>query len=278
MLFEKLVEEIYPQSKLLRYWTLQGGVSAQVTALEIEQPDGQQKRLVVRQHGAADLAQNPNIAVDEFTLLHHLKSAGLPVPTPYFADNVCIVVEFIDGATEFTPDVHQLAAQLVRIHSVEPLPFLPSKTLNPRPAVMDEALDEGRIRDVLDSVWPLPQVNKPVLLHGDYWPGNVMWKDGRIAAVIDWEDAAVGDPLMDVANARLELLWAAGVEAMETFTAHYQQLMPDLDFTHLPYWDLFAALKPMGRLHEWAGDAVTEQKMRDGHRLFVSRAFERLVV
>jgi aminoglycoside phosphotransferase (APT) family kinase protein len=34
----------------------------------------------------------------------------------------------------------------------------------------------------------------------------VLWRDGRIVAVIDWEDAQVGDPLADLANTRLELL------------------------------------------------------------------------
>jgi aminoglycoside phosphotransferase (APT) family kinase protein len=37
--------------------------------------------------------------------------------------------------------------------------------------------------------------------------------------VLDWEDAAIGDPLADVANVRLELLWARGIEAMEPFTS-----------------------------------------------------------
>ena len=34
--FEQVVQKIDPQSKLLRTWKLTGGVSAQVTGLEIE--------------------------------------------------------------------------------------------------------------------------------------------------------------------------------------------------------------------------------------------------
>lgn len=45
-----------------------------------------------------------------------------------------------------------------------------------------------------------------------------MWRDGQLAAVIDWEDAQLGDPLADVANARLEILWAFGIEAMLRFS------------------------------------------------------------
>ena len=58
-----------------------------------------------------------------------------------------------------------------------------------------------RIRDMLASAWPFPRPNPPALLHGDYWPGNILWKDGRLAAVIDWEDACLGDPLVDLAMA-----------------------------------------------------------------------------
>jgi aminoglycoside phosphotransferase (APT) family kinase protein len=119
-----------------------------------------------------------------------------------------------------------------------------------QPARLDEALSEGRIREVLEPVWPLPQRNKPALLHGDFWPGNTLWKHGRLLAIIDWEDAALGDPLADVANARLEVLWAFGLEAMNGFTGCYKTLMPALDFGDLPYWDLGAALRP-ARAGDW---------------------------
>ncbi|HEU5369858.1 MAG TPA: hypothetical protein VFU69_15405, partial [Ktedonobacterales bacterium] len=84
--FAQVLYKFAPQSRLLRAWDLQGGVSARVTALEIERPDGQHEKLLVRQHGAADLASNPQIAADEFGLLRVLRSVGLPAPTPYYLD------------------------------------------------------------------------------------------------------------------------------------------------------------------------------------------------
>ena len=146
----------------------------------------------------------------------------------------------------------QLAMQLSRIHEVDcarlDVSFLPrhvgkvAERIGERPEMVDEAFEEGRIRDVLEGVWPLPQGNASVLLHGDFWPGNILWRDGQIVGVIDWEDAALGDPLADIANSRLELLWAFGVEAMQRFTDHYQSLA-DIDFANLPYWELYAALR-----------------------------------
>src|SRR5215204_3748494 len=49
--FQQLVKRIDQRAKLLRKWPLTGGVSARVTALEVEQPDEQRQKLIVRQHG-----------------------------------------------------------------------------------------------------------------------------------------------------------------------------------------------------------------------------------
>ena len=263
--FARLVRKIDPQSRLLRSWKLQGGVSALVTALEIERPDGQTQKMIVRQHGAADHKRNPRIAADEFKLLQFLHSAGVAAPEPYYCDQSgeifvtpCIVIEYIKGEPEFAP------SDL-------------SEKLRQRPAIVDESLAEGRIRDTLEAVWPLPQRNRTVLLHGDFWPGNILWKDGRLAGIIDWEDAAQGDPLADLANSRLELLWAFGSEAMQHFTQQYLSMNP-IDVTDLPYWDLCAALRPISKAAEWSEWATDEQVMRERHRWFVDQAFEKIAM
>src|SRR5437867_5743352 len=129
--FEQIVQKIDPQSKLLRAWGLKGGVSAQVTALEIERPGGQTKKMIVRRHGDVDLKRNPQIAADEFKLLQILQSAGLATPAPYYLDQSgeifptpCVVIEYIEGKPEFALDhvtelILQLATHLARIHTVD---------------------------------------------------------------------------------------------------------------------------------------------------------------
>jgi len=295
--FKQVVQKMDPQSKLLRTWKLKGGVSAQVTGLEIELTDGQTKKMIVRQHGEGDLKHNSQIAADEFRLLHLLHAVGLATPMPYHFDQSdeifstpYIVIEYIEGETEFSPSklpnlILQFATHLSRIHQVDSskldVSFLPkletryAEKLRERPRNVDESLDEGRIRDVLEAVWPFPQRNTSALLHGDFWPGNVLWKDGQLVAIIDWEDAALGDPLADVANSRLEILWAFGVDAMKCFTHQYQS-MTTIDFTYLPYWDLCAALRPIAQIAQWGLDATTEKTMRERHRWFVTQAFEKL--
>jgi aminoglycoside phosphotransferase (APT) family kinase protein len=174
---------------------------------------------------------------------------------------------------------------LFRLHQIDGskpnLSFLPklekryAEKLRERPANIDESLDEGHIRDVLEAAWPFPQQNTSTLLHGDFWPGNVLWKDEQLVAIIDWEDAMLGDPLADVANSRMKILWTFGVDAMQSFTHQYQS-MTTINFTHLPYWDLCAALRPIAQIAQWGLDSATEKSMRERHQWFVTQAFEKL--
>lgn len=284
-MFERLIQKLEPQSKLLRIWELKGGISAQVTALEVERPDGQIRKMVLRQHGEIDFKNNPKIAADEFKLLQVLQAAGVAAPKPYYVDDEifntpCIVIEYIEGETDFAPAnltgyISQFAAALSHIHAVDcaDLSFLPQHRYSERPEKLDDSLNEGRIRDALDAVWPLPQRNPQTLLHGDFWPGNCLWRNGQLVAVIDWEDAQLGDPLSDLANARLETLWAFGIDAMLTFTQRYLSLT-SLDLTDLPYWDLCAALEPASRLGDWGLDDITEKRMREQHHWFVNQALD----
>jgi aminoglycoside phosphotransferase (APT) family kinase protein len=292
--FSALVQRLALGGRLLRVWPLEGGVSAQVTAFELEAADGQRRTLLLRRHGAVDLAHNPRIARDEFRLLQLTQAHGLTTPAPVLCDesrdvfpDAYIVIEYVAGETDFAPadpDAYlaRMAAELVRIHSVRDAPeldFLPRLGCGcgPRPAQLDESLNEGRIRNALQAAWPLARLNEAVLLHGDYWPGNLVWRDGALAAVIDWEDARVGDPLADLANSQLELLFFFGAEAMQTFTARYLAgAAADFDVANLPYWDLCAALRPCSKLSTWGLDAALEQQLRDRHQAFVAQALAAL--
>src|ERR1019366_1719312 len=166
--FEQVVQKIHPHNKLLRTWKLQGGVSAQITALEVERADGQTQKMLVRQHGERDLAYNPQIAADEFKLLRLLHTIGLATPVPYYLDQSgtifatpYIVIEYIEGETECAPSnlpdfLRQFATHLARIHQIDgtklDLSFLPhiaeryATELQKRPPNVDETLNEGRIR------------------------------------------------------------------------------------------------------------------------------------
>jgi aminoglycoside phosphotransferase (APT) family kinase protein len=288
----RFTQKIFPQATLLKITPLTGGISAQATALDIALPDGSTQKIVVRQHSAIDRARNPNIAADEFRLLQRLTPAGLPVPAPIAYDASCeifpipvIVVAFIEGAPEHAPEdladfLVQCAGMLAAIHQINiaNLGFLPEKTMDieKRSENLDVDLDETHIQQVLAAAMPASSLNPVGLLHGDFWKGNLIWRENRLVGVIDWEDAALGDPLADLAKTRLEMLWAFGMDAMHQLTTAYQSLLPAVNLTHLPFWDLSVALRIIPKFATFAEDAAQEHHLREGIRVFVQQALGHL--
>jgi hypothetical protein len=64
--------------RLISSRPLAGGVSAQLTAIDAQQPDGQVDRLVLRQYGAANLRTDPH----EYALLSLLHRAASRCRSP----------------------------------------------------------------------------------------------------------------------------------------------------------------------------------------------------
>jgi aminoglycoside phosphotransferase (APT) family kinase protein len=219
------------------------------------------------------------------------------VPRPYHADESCaillvpcLVTAFIDGeppAGPTGPDfTGQLATALADLHQAgfarSDAAFLPdigsvsAQMLGTRPVELDDSISEAAVRAALTGHWPPPQVNSPAILHGDYWPGNTLWRSGNLVGVIDWEDAVFGDPLADLGNARLEILMHYGHDAMDEFTRQYCALQPGLDLVALPYWDLYAALRPSGQMDRWGLADAELEGFRSAHRRLVADALIRL--
>ncbi len=81
----------------------------------------------------------------------------------------------------------------------------------------------------------------PVLVQGDTGPGNFMYADGRVVAVVDWELAHLGDPMDDIAwlslratqepftdfPARLREYEALSGNAIDEDRVHYYQVMAE---------------------------------------------------
>jgi aminoglycoside phosphotransferase (APT) family kinase protein len=264
-----------------------GGVSAETVELRYISSDGTRSRLVGRRHGAVDIARNPRIAYDELRLLELLRTANVPAPVGIGVSDrgifpaPVIVTSFIEGTSEPTLQAHvePAADLLAHIHRQAATPeyaFLRrvKSDLPPAPPVLDASLDEARIRSVLAGVQP-PVSQEDVLVHGDFWPGNLLWNDTGEPTAIDWEDAATGDPLYDLANARLEWRLAYNATAANRFTRHYQSIT-GRDLTALPWWDLRAALKLCGKLGSFGLAPAIERRWRAKHRRFVNEAIRSL--
>jgi len=63
----------------------------------------------------------------------------------------------------------------------------------------DGLIDTDAVMTSWDEAVKVPAWNRPaVWVHGDIAAGNVLFRDGRLTAVIDWGCLAVGDPACDL--------------------------------------------------------------------------------
>ena len=257
-------------------------------------------------HSERDRQRNPRIARDEFQLLTTLKRAGLPVAEALY---LCeghqppfLITAFVEGSARFDAvdqDAfsRRLAEVLNSIHSLDlgayELSFLSQPLPRPLPEasgmgdILSEATDSqtgvqssGRsahyeIEKAMQRALPRVAFNKPALLHGDFWPGNLLWNGGELAAIIDWEDAMLGDPLADLGKSRLEVLWALGPKALTVYTAAYLALNQNVNATALPFWDLWGAFR-LSHFSSFAPAPDRIPKMRAQYEAFVADATARL--
>ena len=63
---------------------------------------------------------------------------------------------------------------------------------------------------------------------------------GKLSGVVDWANACVGPPGIDIATCRWNLADWAGVEAANAFVASYEALTGS---RHDRYWDIAAILE-----------------------------------
>lgn len=247
-----LLEALSPGAQARHVEALAGGVSAQVVALELARADGEVEALVVR-HRPTDAAGEGLSVAQEHALMAFLFTAGVPVPRPRLLwSRDTMVMARVAGTTALPADApRHIAEALVLIHALA-LPSTAAVALPQRedPAeAIAHALGHTRLREV-EAIRAALHTEDHALLHGDMWPGNLLWHHDRLAAILDWEDAAQGDPLSDLACARVELEVVAGRAASDALTAHYLQ-RTGADPARLPLWDLYVTTAALGAMHAW---------------------------
>lgn len=253
-----------PDVEVAEIRPLAGGMSAEMYVAGFAPLAGGGK-VVARFPGDYMKTLFPDPATHEFQVLESVSELGLLAPRPLAlcgeGDDKFLLIEFLEGrATARTSDpsgyIRELATHLARIHAApvsEPLGALLPHTkavFRARHETLNEDLREPEIVEALLALGEQP-VHPQVLRHGDFWPGNILWQDGRIVGIVDWENALIGPAIADLAVSRLDVFWSFGREAMEEFTALYREANPDV-CGNQAYWDLRIATGPMPNLPEWA--------------------------
>ncbi len=102
----------------------------------------------------------------------------------------------------------------------------------------------------------LPTGAATTLVHGDYRTGNLMFADGDIAAILDWEFALPGDPMRDIAwvlapSNRVDSPLACYLMEPAQFVERYEQRAARrIDWPAVRFWQLhYQVFNALGWMH-----------------------------
>ncbi len=142
-------------------------------------------------------------------------------------------------------------AAIARTHRIPQAPTgrLP---VRPRPIAVDDFARERRLgrlpttpllerADALLRGIAAPS-GPTVFVHGDVWPGNMMWRGPTCRALIDWKTAGVGDPGVDLGELRKQVAFANGPDAPRYVLEGWERAAGVRAGEAVPYWDAVAAL------------------------------------
>lgn len=242
-------------------------------------------RLVLRRYapGAGQVAER------ETRALELMQRANIPAPAPIWVDSdgvfdeQAILISFVDGAADLTPSnpfdwAEKMASVLARIHEVrlegDDIDLFPpgvgedTRKVQENPElVLDHPLGEALLRRrVMLGNHDLE--SEQTFSHTDFWPGNTLWLNGDLAAVIDWESPAVGDREMDVAYCSLDIRYLGMDKVADHFIRCYREASGD-PLPNFSHWEAVGLCRPMPDIAKWVpawksmGRDITEERARE---------------
>jgi len=273
-----ILEKIAPASRLRSVELLAGSFSNHTHLVEASLPDGGTLRLVVRRYQEYGDYDRGEKARREFKAFELIRACGIPGPEALLLDDTGeilgvpgIVTRFVPGALrldapdEPLPWARSLAVMLAKIHAIpldeharsflleanrEATWFLEGDSA---PKFMRKFASGAGLWQALHERYDSLRPVKPALVHIDYWVGNVLWEAGEISAVLDWEEAACGDPVIDVAYARMNMYLMSLPEAADEFLRVYES-QTGHKAENLGFWEMAAAARPMDAPEAWRLD------------------------
>jgi len=267
-----LVERLAPGGRLVRGRRLRGGLGCRMDVLGIERPDGSRWKVSLRRFVREHRFSTPEHVTQEFDVLRLVETAGVPAPRPVFLDArgeyfgvPVMVMTYLPGRPLFATrnigtwtDV--LAEALRTVHAVTPERFdLSGLNVHLREGMREriegwDALQSdpltAQIHAVLAAGLERIDLSAPTLVHNDYWPGNTVWYRGRLAGIVDWSSAEVGDPRADVAQCRVDLIFSHGIEVADAFREDYERLAGG-SLCDLWYFDLLRGVGGFLECEKW---------------------------
>lgn len=226
--------------------------------------------MVLRRYKRRVIEAHPDALVRCWNALEQVSSAGVPVPRPPWQDasgavfgTPSLLMTHIAGRPIVQPrDVAAHAAQLGEALAL--IHRTPTERLVGAAPPQTQSAWENRLRRVwsdpvaaahprIEAIrvafrhsTPPDPGHDTALIHGDFWPANVLWRRGRVVGIIDWEDAALDHPGRDVGSVRLVVALLYGLDAADACLDAY--LRHGLSVADVPRWDVLTAVSAIRSL------------------------------
>jgi len=286
---------VAPGSMLSDVLPLAGSYSNLTHLVNARGADGSPLQFVVRRYVYGKRAEKARV---EYSALQFLQDYDVPAPEPLYLDDEGtvlgrpgIVMGYVPGSLLEDPVDHpqgplawarEMATVLAQIHTIpgaqardvlfeanaEATWFVRDGIV---PDYMQAHPDGMRVWRAVSDSCPRLEPVPPALVHIDYWRGNVLWEQGRISAVVDWEEASCGDPGIDVGYCMMDLTIMGFLEEAAEFLQAYETAIGH-PVPNLAFWQLAAAARPMYNVADWITDADKGERFRR----FIVRALEHI--
>lgn len=241
-----------PGARVVGWRRLTGGITSSVHRLAVAQ-HGRRGSFVLRRW-VPDLeheADATGAVTSETAVLTALARSEVPAPrvigsTTDAADaGPAVLMTRVPGHVHLMPRdrarwLQQMARMLARIHAldIDAKPFeswLDRDRLAPPPDASRPELWREAIARVAEPREPPPTC----FLHRDYQHFNLLWSREQLTGVVDWVEASVGPPDIDVGHCRLNLTLLFSADVADRFRDIYEaEAGRKVD----PWWDVHALL------------------------------------
>jgi aminoglycoside phosphotransferase (APT) family kinase protein len=187
----------------------------------------------------------------ETAVLAKLEGSGIPAPrvigstTDAALGGPAVLMTRVPGKMLLMPRdrehwLRQMAQMLARIHAlaIDGKPFeswLDRGQLAPPPDASRPKVWKDAIALVAGERAP----TRTCFVHRDYQHFNMLWSRERLTGVVDWIEACIGPPEIDVGHCRLNLTVLFSADVADRFLAMYEA---EAGFKVDPWWDVHALL------------------------------------
>jgi aminoglycoside phosphotransferase (APT) family kinase protein len=266
----RLADSLSSGSALYYLRRFEGGLSCTIDQIEQLKTSGQRRILILRRY--SPWADGGNLT-REVAALSIAATGNVLVPELVWIDTNDIFSERAIVTTDMNGEAmtqpsgidtwpEQLAIAATQIHAI-PLSKEGAKALGNLESFAERCVSETEppeeflVHPLGIKLWERRQelfetigTGKSRFVHADYWPGNTLWRDGRLVAVIDWEDAGFGDPMVDVADCATDLRFIGQDDMADRFIDKYADESGN-DMKSLPLWNIIAQTHPFPDIAKW---------------------------